>query len=74
MQNYFREIPEEYAAFHFDEHFNKQYNHFLNYGNEISYRYIDMMLKRFLRGYEYDELIASFNEVKSIVMNRFKQT
>lgn len=67
-------IPEEYAAFHFDEHFNKQYNHFLNYGNEISYRYIDMILKRFLRGYEYDELIASFNEVKSIIMNRFKQT
>lgn len=52
---------EHYAAFHYDEHYNKEYNNFLNYGIELSYNHIDEQIKLFFKPYEYMEFLNNFN-------------
>lgn len=56
-------VPIECAAFHMDEHFNKYYEPFHNYGNELSYMYVDEQVKLYLNIWEYDELKITMNEL-----------
>ena len=56
-------IDEKYAAFHFDEHYNKSYEHFLCYGTELSYDFIDKQIKLFFKPYEYVNFMNNFQNV-----------
>jgi hypothetical protein len=60
-------IDEKYAAFHFDEHYNKSYEHFLNYGTELSYEFMDEQIKVFFKPYEYAAFINNFNALLNIL-------
>ena len=44
------------CAFHNDERFNKETNHFNMHGREISYEHIDLLIKQYLNVWEYDQM------------------
>lgn len=57
-------FDELHCAFHSDEHYNKQTNHYNMYGWEISYVDIDKMIEMFLKWDERNEFYEKYNKLK----------
>lgn len=57
-------FDESHAAFHSDEHYNKQTNHYNMSGWEISYVNIQEMVEKFLKWDERNEFYRKYNELR----------
>lgn len=57
-------IDSSHVAFHNDERFNKENESFHMYGWEISYKYIDLLIKQYLNIWEYTELNNMYESLK----------
>ena len=54
---------ESHAAFHNDEHYNKQTNLYNMHGWDVSYKNINEMIINYLKIFEWDEFINNFNNL-----------
>lgn len=56
-------LSSKYAAFHNDQIYNKEINHFNMYGWEISYKHIDLLIKQYLNVWEYEDFYNMHNSI-----------
>lgn len=63
-------LPSEYVAFHNDEIYNKETNHFNMYGWEISYENIDLLIKQYLDIWEYELFTENHIEIMNNILDK----
>lgn len=57
-------FDESHVAFHYDEHYNKQTNHYNMYGWEVAYLNSNDMIKLYLKIDEYNDFCKNYRELK----------